>query len=287
MEQGASVLLIPDGRSVEADWPGLRPLLCEARPVAEELAAVTNLMWEDSSPYSVKDEGLAELARCAVRRRVKLGELLESVHVDARYADGEPAIVSRDVGRGRLLMLTTSPDPSWSDLGVRAAGLLTWLHRLVQDALGQPATVASFGADEPARLAFDGLPDVGLAGVSSVSDEEGKVVWLRIADGAPQEPWPTGRAGLYSIRAGGGAGERFVYAVNWPAAESDLTPVSVVQLRRKLGTEQVELQIVGSAQETTETGVLARLLAGRDPLVALPLVLVLLLLTEGVLANRA
>src|SRR5690606_34752473 len=57
-----------------------------------------------------------------VYQRWELGDLREGAAVVARYADGGPAIVEQSVGRGRVLMMTTSvsdrsngPDP-WNRL---------------------------------------------------------------------------------------------------------------------------------------------------------------------------
>jgi hypothetical protein len=268
------------------DWPGLRPLISVSAPDLEHLAAVTNIAWQDASPYSPDEEGLDELPRSAIRRRVVLRELATGVTVYARYTDGAAAIVSKQIGDGHLMVLTTSPDPVWSDLGVRAAGLITWLHRLVEEATGPASAVATFQAGERTRHRFGSLPAEGLARVSSTSDPSARSSWIRIVDGAPQEDWPTDFPGLYSVRTAGHGSPPSLYAVNWPAEESDLTQITLPQLKARLGCEQVTLEAAARLGQKAERGLLAGLLANRDPMLAVPLLLVLLFLTELVLAQR-
>ncbi len=286
VRQGATVLLAPAGRGVSTDWPGLRPLVSASPPELRTPAAVTSIAWEDGSPYSAAEEGLDELARCAVRRRVVLSRLAEGVSVQARYTDGVPAIVSKQLGKGRLVVLTTSPDPAWSELGIRAAGLLTWVHRLIEESAGPPANVASFRVGVRTRHRFGGLPPQGLVRVSAVSDPQGKLAWVRVADGAPEQDWPTDHPGLYAVRAAGKHRRPSLYAVNWPAAESDLSPISLSRLKARLGLERVTLELADRGTAGEEPGVLARLLADRDAMLALPLLLILLFVTEVMLANR-
>ena len=286
VRQGATILLAPAGRGASTDWPGLRPLVSASPPELKTPAAVTSIAWEDGSPYSAAEEGLDELARCAVRRRVVLSRLAEGVSVQARYTDGVPAIVSKHLGKGRLVVLTTSPDPAWSELGIRAAGLLTWVHRLIEESAGPPASVASFHVGVRTRHRFGGLPPQGLVRVSAVSDPQGKPAWVRVADGAPEQDWPTDYPGLYAVRAAGKHRRPSLYAVNWPAAEADLSPISLSRLKTRLGLEQVTLELADRGATEEEPGLLARLLADRDAMLALPLLLMLLFVTEVMLANR-
>jgi hypothetical protein len=286
IRHGATMLLAPAGRDGDGDWPGLRPLVSASPPKPEAAAAVTSIAWEDGSPYSAAEEGLDELARCTIRRRLVLGRLAEGVSVQARYADGVPAIVSKQLGKGRLIMLTTSPDPAWSELGIRAAGLLTWVHRLIEEAAGPPSNVASFRVGERTRHRFGGLPTQGLVRVSSISDPQDKPAWVRVADGAPEQDWPTDQPGLYAVRAAGKHGRPSLYAVNWPAAEADLTPISLPRLKARLGLERVTLELADGRAAEAQPGVLARLLADKDPMLVLPLLLMVLFVTEVMLANR-
>lgn len=286
IEAGSTALLVLASNAPAPDWPGLRSLLSEAMPEDQTLASDTAIRWEATSAGAPLDDDLRELSRCSVRRRVRLVGLLEGVRTLASYADGVPAIVSRRLGRGRVLALTTSPDPQWSDLGVRAAGLLTWLHSAVDEALGPPTAASQFTAGQTPDDAFASLPAGGLVYVSVQAEAEREPTWVRLSAGRPRQPWPTNIAGIYTVRATGGAGGTALYAVNWPAEESDLTPISHAELVRTLGTEQVTLARPDDASVGVSSGWLRRLLRISDFVRPLGLALLLLFLVEMALATR-
>jgi hypothetical protein len=76
-----------------------------------------------------------------------------------------------------------------------------------------------------------------------------------------------------------------LYTVNWPAGESDLTPIGAGRIAELLGVEHVD--IVGDSSADTEGGsLLFRLTGIRDAARLLPLALLALLLWELRLANR-
>jgi hypothetical protein len=284
IESGTTAVLVPASSSSDPDWPGLRALLSEAGPTVETLPTASAMRQEAAVTDAAPSDGLAELARCSVRRRVRLSGLLAGVQTSASYTDGAPAILSRRLGRGDVLLLTTSPDPQWSDLGVRAAGLLTWLHYLIGQSVGPPAGAAQFTAGQLARDSFAALPAAGLVQVRQ-SEPEPHVTWTRLSNGAPQEPWPTATAGLYAVRAASG-GETAEYAVNWPAEEFDLTPITRDGLVQVLGTERVTLERAGAADVRPVSG--WRALVGRrlDPVALLGLLLLALFAIEVTVASR-
>lgn len=286
-ERGAIVLLLPGSRVDATGWPGLRPLLARSVLRVETLDAVTSFSWEIESAFAGLSAELDELTRTAIRRRVVLAGFEDGVAVEARYADGVPAMVSLRRGRGRLLLLTTSPDPQWSDLGTRAAGLLTWLHQLLREALGPPDAVATFTAGQVSRHSFAGLPGRGIAWVSSLSHGAGKPIAVPLSNAEPTTGWPTAQPGIYAVRTGGRAAREMLYAVNWPAEVSDLTAIEADRLGVLLGVKDVVLEGVEATMHEVESALFSRLIGLRDPARALPFVLLVLLLGELLLAGRA
>ncbi len=275
-ERGATVLLVPGSADEAGDWPGLRRLIARAMRPVETLETVTSLAWEPGGPFA-SDESIAEMTRAAVRRRVLPAGIEDGVTILARYSDKRPAILERPWGRGRVVLLTTSPDPAWSELGVRAAGLLSWLYRLMTDALGPADAVADLRVGQVDRTAFPGLPAAATVRLEDiVAGEPPRPV--RLVDGAPRDGWPASRPGLVAIRPAGRPAAAMV-AVNWPPAESDLSAVSVKRLRALLGTPAVEIETPQAGGGATERwwGRLVRL---RDPARLLALVLLGLALLE-------
>lgn len=286
VERGATVLLLPGSGGGGADWPGLRRLLSRSVLRVDTLDSVTNFSWETGSTFSGKSAALDELTRSAIRRRVVLAGLEEGVVVEARYADGPPAIVALRRGRGRLVLLTTSPDPQWSELGVRAGGLLTWLHELLQEALGSPDAAATFTAGQTTHYSFGGLPDRGVARVFSTTDAGGKPISVWLSNGEPTQGWPTQQPGIYAIRLSRKDAREMLYAVNWPPEESDLRAVTTDRLAALLGVPEVAIEGGETVEEETRSSRFARLTGLRDGARLLPLVLLGLVLGELLLAGR-
>ncbi len=242
VERGATLLLVPDGADAHPEWPALRALLSEVAPALE---LVDTSLRDDAlqTPFERRESTVSHASRVA--RRVRLTPLRAGVEVLARFVDGEPALVGRSLGRGRVLALTTSPDPAWSELGIRAAGLLAWLHGLVAEGTGQPTAAAMFTAGQASEHVFASLPETGLVQVTRMGEPDTEPVWIRLAGGRPQPPWPTDEAGLYVVRGGGAQAAR--YAVNWPAEEFDFTPVTEEALQRATGLPVVSISTEGSA----------------------------------------
>ncbi len=248
MEAGTFVLLVPDSGALLPDWPGLRGLLAEGLPEREALATDVTLRFEEAPPDEALKLAYAELARVVVRQRVRLRGLLGPVTSAARYSDGPPAVVTRRFGAGTLALLTTTPDPSWSELGIRAAGLLTWLHRLADAALGAPTAAAAFTAGEVTRRSFPTLTGSGLVEVRAPGAAGQPPAWVRLRDGTPESPWPTAAAGRYEVRRADRPESRVEYVVNWPAEEFDLTPLKPADLTQWLGEGRVNLVFLSGSE---------------------------------------
>lgn len=285
IENGATALLVPDSQPQAGDWPELRMLLCGAPPTVRS-DEVTTLAWEPGSGYEAPDDIRGEFSRCAVRRRLGLGPLADECAILARYADHTPAIISRTLGRGRLVLLTTSPDPAWSELGIRAAPLITWLHQLIAEATGTPARSGELMAGQRSTRVFTALPKRGLVRVSAASTVMPDAKWIRLRAGVPQEPWPSDRAGVYTISTAAESSPSATYAVNWPAEESDLRTADLDLLKSRLGVERVTLDAPGEDREYESSEMLARWLAERSLRPLLAGLLVALFLGELLLANR-
>lgn len=286
IEQGAAALLLPGSTGGGTDWPGLRQYLSAAPPTAQTLEAVTTLAWEASSPFAGPREGLDELPRCGVRRRLKFESFREGVVVQARYADGSPAILSQRVGKGSLFLLTTSPDPAWSELGVRAAGLLTWLDALLAEAAGPADAVAEFTAGQSTARPFAALPPDATVHLLSPHTLPPTSLTLRLSGRAPQRDWPTDQAGIFTLRPERADSPPVKYVVNWPPEESDFGRITAERLRSLLGVEAVTVGEQSFEPRESVAASLVQRLGLQDPARLLPLLLLGLLVGELLLASR-
>lgn len=284
IESGAVLLLLAGTESRALDWPGLRSLFSTRSPRVEDNPPPLALAWEGAGPEP-RNEGLSELTRTDVRRRVRLDDRVEGVDAVAHFGDSEPALLQRRIGRGRAVLLTTSPDPMWSDLGVRAAGLLEYMHLLMVGGTARDDTRA--GVPAGATLAKPPV-DVGertSCTVQRVAPPDGKSTAIRVTSSRADPPWPTGTPGVYAVRAAGSDGPVGLYAVNWPAEESDLRPIEQGRLRQLLGTENVTLESTDTPQETDTKSTASR--RWIDPTYAAALMLLALLIGELFLAGRS
>lgn len=236
VESGATLLLAPGSSDDFAAWDGFREVLSGAVPRAKRLAGPIAATWE-STPLSAIaiPLGGGQLEQLSVRRRIELANLADGTVVHIRGADGAPLLISHSLGRGRIAWLLTGPDPAWSEFGQRAANLLAILHGLLIDASGPPR-VASVEAGHRADFEF---PPAGRTLLVEKIDPVESGAPATISSSSPRDAWPTALPGLYSVRAAGANDPQSMYAVNWPAAESDPTPISAEQIARQLGVQQV------------------------------------------------
>lgn len=186
-----------------------------------------------------------------VLQRWELDRPVEGAAVVARYADGGAAIVERQLGRGRVAVMTTSvsdrldgPDP-WNLL---PTGDDPWpfvlLARSLSDYLtGAAETRLDYTAGEPVVLP---LP----AGVETpayvLRTPGGDALRQTIPPGRGELSIPTAtEPGAYRLEAGAELDRRFV--VNLAAEAGRLERVDVEELRESLGGGRIELIRGGEA----------------------------------------
>ena len=175
-------------------------------------------------------------------RRIVFSQLQEGTTVEARYADRQPAVIAMRNGRGRVVLLTTTPDPAWSDLGKQAAGLLTWLHTLLRDALGPPDTAAMFVSPRGVT------PRVRRPARSQCCSRDASERKQQCTGDDPAVEWradaklPTAQPGIYAVQASTDGAPELRYAVNWPAEESDLRPIAADRITALLGVARVSVE---------------------------------------------
>jgi hypothetical protein len=142
-----------------------------------------------------------------------------------RYESGAPALVEREVGKGHVMLLTTTVDREWTDLPIRA-GFLPLMREAARQLVGanDDDSAATLLVGEPRLLAFAGevqtlevtRPD-GSVWVSS-REQAGSTHTLIFAG--------TDQIGIYRVR-GAGADGTFVrkeaqdFVVNLDPRESD------------------------------------------------------------------
>ena len=146
-----------------------------------------------------------------------------------RYENGAPALVASDVGRGRVLLLTTTVDREWTDLPIRP-GFLPLMQEAVRYLAGAP------GSDSISALTVGQRREIALGNDDrrvEVVKPDGQSLWLTPEGRAPESHGrrevtfaETDEPGLYRVRASrtdGTVAERASdnFVVNVDPSESD------------------------------------------------------------------
>jgi hypothetical protein len=147
----------------------------------------------------------------------------------ARFDDGQPALVERRVGRGRMTVWATSLDMAWNDLPVTPV-FLPFVHQLVRTLAGDQEKPAAMTVGQVAA------PDLGPgAGPLVAITPSGRAVPLDDEEGtalALAEP------GFYEVRPQGKEdGPSTLVAANVDLAESDVTAMDPAEIVAAVGAE--------------------------------------------------
>lgn len=236
VEAGGGVLITAGDQLDEARWSALlAPLLPRA------VRSVTELTGRDDPDAAIKATRLAAVdGTHPVFRGFDLpgGESLQSALVYryvllepsadapartlASWGDGGPALVERRIGRGGVLLWTTTIDWDWTDLPIRTT-YLPLVRRMVEY-LAQRGSGAASGAEVGSPLRLDASA-LGAERLVVASPSGGREV-LDVEDGAA---WlvPSER-GVHEVSALVAGAEvpapGLTFVVNAPSAESDVTP---------------------------------------------------------------
>ncbi len=192
-----------------------------------------------------------------------------------RYESGAPALVEREVGKGRVMLLTTTVDREWTDLPIRA-GFLPLMREATRNLVGandeDGATTLLVG--EPRMLAFAGDTQT-----LEVTRPDGSV-WVGKREQAGSSrtlPYAgTDQIGLYRVR-GASADGTFVrqstqdFAVNLDPRESDPTRLAPQKRPDRIAVSAAGVRPLKHRVELWH---------------ALSAILILLLLAESILTVR-
>jgi hypothetical protein len=131
-----------------------------------------------------------------------------------RFEDGQPLLIERRVGTGRLLVLTSPLDREWNDLAI---------HPLFVRFIGEAARYLTAAAAAPNALVGSLLPlGVNGANGAQVFDPSGKRT-VGLSDTTERPRLLADQAGFYEVRGGGRSDW---IAVNPDPRESELVRLS-------------------------------------------------------------
>lgn len=183
------------------------------------------------SPYLAPFVGQENppLSAVQILRRMKVAARSDA-RTELAFADGEPAIVTRDLGAGKVLWWSFSPVPDWSNLApLEQMPILASRSAVVL--MGSAQQTMNYKLGQVVSLPVP--PDL-VGSAASVHPPEGPDRPVSIDTRTGLITLTPDQVGHWSVYlAAGGAGRTMYFAVNTPAEESDLsllTPQQIQQL---------------------------------------------------------
>jgi hypothetical protein len=180
--------------------------------------------------------------------RARQLQIADSARALARFDDGSIALAEQRLGRGTVLVWTSTLDSFWNDLALQPV-YLPFAHRLTEYLSGRGDAMPWFTAGQvvdladPEALETAGLASLEAAGLQGGEDAvaltpSGRSVPLPAGDMGPRY-LPLEERGFYTVRPPGTEPDRpFVLAVNVDLTESALG---------RLDPEELTAQIVAPA----------------------------------------
>jgi hypothetical protein len=318
LDEFAAILLVDPPPLPERDWQSLVDYVRSGgglgvflgrharrdefnQPAPQQLLPAM-LRWQSRDatylrPMAVEHPSLAELRDLAgvapwsefpVFSYWELEPASDSAHVVASFANGKPAIVERQVGSGRVLMMTTpvsdpAHDDPWNLLptGPDPWPFLALAHGMTKYLTGAADTQLNYLAGQTAVLRLAPEEQVTSFVLQMPS---GEAVRRTLTPGQQElSVASTDEPGNYRVRAGGREGRLDRgFSVNLPAEMSRLTRTSLSQVADVLGKDRVRL--ARTRQEIEVRVGLGRV--GRELFPMLIVAVAVVLAAEQLLANR-
>lgn len=239
LHSGGGLLIVAAGRT-KGTWPGGEqgivpgelgpPIRRSGSQMGSQMGRLARM--NDLHPalaaFAGADSG--DLSAAQISRYRRLTGVADNA-VLARYDDGNVALAERVVGHGRVLVVTTTLDPSWNTLALQPAYLPFLQETLKYLASHVPATHSvAVGETLDLQRYARGLPGyarvaaaLSRGAVTSVRTPSGRQIHL-----APGEIFiKVVEAGFHEVHVGGGGGRSLVFAANPLPREFDLTPLDM------------------------------------------------------------
>jgi hypothetical protein len=183
-----------------------------------------------------KDPEAGDLGKIRFTRFFLTGEPDPRAEILLRFEDGTPAAARRNLGAGSVLLCNFSPAPSDSDLA-RQEVFPPLLHEFVKGMTARDSVRREFTPGGPASTTIEAAKASGDVRALGPNGESESVTVDRVSGGVIVER--VAQPGFHAILANGE--EAALLAVNPPADESDLRPLSPQTLQGQRGVHPAYL----------------------------------------------
>ena len=282
-QNGGLVVLFPGDRAGVNDYANAGFLPAKPKSIENEDETVRSLLRlvaaQDPIFASLKFPP-GSVPSANIKRRIAWGALEKDAEILVAARADTPFLLSRKVGRGRVLAFSVSGERGWSNLPL-SPYFLPFLHQMIEFGAGSSRDPLYVWLNKETRLP-DGVP--GLAEGVSLRGPAGERVPVRQVRGEGELSWwlddPPG-PGAYGM--GEGDQPAPVLALNVRRDESDLSVLPLADIEERLGDAKLQL--------ARDAGELARLVerhrVGKPLTEPLLWVAFLLAVAELFFANRA
>lgn len=167
-----------------------------------------------------------------------------TTRVVARFDNGEPALLDRNIGSGRVLALTSGWHPEDSQLAL-SSKFVPMIGALLELARGGTEVAESVAVNQPVTL-----PTTGQSGPIVVQTPNGREIRLESGVSAFRE---TDQPGIYRAKVGS---TETRFAVNLSLAESNTAPLNLEQLEQRgvrFGTDLTRSERIDRERQQRDT----------------------------------
>ncbi len=165
-----------------------------------------------------------------------------------RYDNGHPFVVQRQIGKGRVVMLTSGLWPSWNTLALENSVLL--LDRIMRSLLIRSLPDRTFGPENEILIPVAGVDQMADFALQSPGDKEPHLQKVEaLGRGYGLVLRSIQKRGFYRIQRKGSAGESadelkkdawiIALAVNGPAEESELASLTEADVPGTIGPANI------------------------------------------------
>jgi hypothetical protein len=153
-----------------------------------------------------------------------------SAHVVLATGNGDPLVVEEQIERGRVIVVATSADTSWTAMPLWPS-FLPLVHEILSFCLGSNAKQYNLNVGDPITVAAPSASaDVPV--MMQTPDGRSQIAQWRIEDGTNLLQFvDTSQSGVYTARFGSPIDRSLVFAVNVDTVESDLAQLSPDELQ--------------------------------------------------------
>ncbi len=244
VEKGGSLLIAPAARvaarTFNRFFHGLTPAALDQQHIAANGVFLSIAGINRRHPI-IKSMGLSENSDfgAALFHGHWSTKPTEGSKVILRFDNGAPALLEKKVGKGRVLLFTSSLDTQWNNLP-RQGLYVPFVHEMLRYLALHEEKKPSYTVGEPVRLILPAGNAVRIISPNSVET----ILTSTIRDDVFYRA--TDRPGFYHVRSGSQAQD--VLAVNVSAVESDLASIAPEQIGAGLVNEAARAPLTQRAK---------------------------------------